>query len=134
MAEQMGDSGAATPDRLRAAVASTPSPPLPRAAVLGEAIVHGKCIRRPLGIGSNRPNETLIPVADYYRGSDQAVVAESRGKGLRRKADDGPSASGSGPLAPDSTLPLVMVMTGRPAHLDRLTGGCVETLRARMAV
>ena len=72
-------------------------------------------------------------MADYYRGSDPAVVAESRTKGLRRKADDRPSASGSRPLAPDSTLSLVMVMTGRPAHLDRLTGGCVETLLARIA-
>ena len=34
LAEQMGASGAATPDRLRAAVASTPSPPLPRSATL----------------------------------------------------------------------------------------------------
>ncbi len=131
LAEQMGDSGADTLARFRGIVDSTTSPPLPKPAVLGEVIVHGEDIRRPLGIVSARPIATLTLVADYYRGSDQVVVARSRIRGLRLQATDGPFASGAGPLVRGSTLALIMAMTGRSAHLDELTGDGVEILRER---
>ncbi|QUX27035.1 maleylpyruvate isomerase family mycothiol-dependent enzyme [Nocardiopsis akebiae] len=131
LAEQMGDSGADTLARFRGIVDSTTSPPLPEPAVLGEVIVHGEDIRRPLGIVSARPIATLTLVADYYRGSDQVVVARSRIRGLRLQATDGPFASGTGPLVSGSTLALIMAMTGRSAHLDELTGDGVRILRER---
>ncbi|WP_150238072.1 maleylpyruvate isomerase family mycothiol-dependent enzyme [Nocardiopsis quinghaiensis] len=132
LAEQMGTSGAETLARFRGVTRSTTSPPLPKPAVLGEAVVHGEDIRRPLGIVSARPIATLIRVADYYQGSDQVVIAKSRVQGLRLQATDGPFASGTGPLVCGSTLALIMAMTGRPAHLDELTGDGVEILRERV--
>ncbi|WP_047872095.1 maleylpyruvate isomerase family mycothiol-dependent enzyme [Nocardiopsis sp. RV163] len=131
LAEQLGDSGADTLARFQGIVDSTTSPPLPKPAVLGEAIVHGEDIRRPLGVVSTRPIAALTLVADYYRGSDQVVVAKSRVRGLNLQATDGPFASGTGPLVRGSTLALVMAMTGRSAHLDELTGDGVEILRER---
>lgn len=132
LAEQMGDSGADTLSRFRAVVASTTSPPLPRIAMLGEAVVHAEDVRRPLGIAADRPVDTLTRVAEYYRGSDQVVVAGSRVKGLRLEAADGPFAAGEGPLVRGGTLALIMAMTGRPAHLADLDGDGVEVLRGRM--
>ncbi|WP_017537010.1 maleylpyruvate isomerase family mycothiol-dependent enzyme [Nocardiopsis halophila] len=130
--EQMGASGAETLERFRAVIDSTTFPPLPKPAILGEAVVHGEDIRRPLGIPSDRPIAVLTRVADYYKGSDQVVVAKSRVEGLELRATDGPFASGAGPLVSGSTLALIMAMTGRPAHLDDLSGDGVRILRERM--
>ncbi|WP_067962696.1 maleylpyruvate isomerase family mycothiol-dependent enzyme [Nocardiopsis trehalosi] len=132
LAEQMGGSGAETLARFRAVVDSTTSPPLPGPAILGEVVVHGEDIRRPLGIAGERPIAVLTRVAEYYQGSDQVVVAKSRVRGLRLQATDGPFASGGGPLVRGGTLALIMAMTGRSAHLDELDGDGVETLRERM--
>ncbi|MFY7066260.1 maleylpyruvate isomerase family mycothiol-dependent enzyme [Nocardiopsis changdeensis] len=132
LAEQMGDSGADTLARFRAVVSSTTSPPLPRIAMLGEAVVHGEDIRRPLGIAADRPVGTLTRVAEYYRGSDQVVVARSRVADLRLEAADGSFAAGEGPRVAGSTLALIMAMTGRSAHLGDLSGDGVEVLRGRL--
>ncbi|MDE3722858.1 maleylpyruvate isomerase family mycothiol-dependent enzyme [Nocardiopsis sp. N85] len=132
LAEQMGDSGADTLARFRSVVTSTTSPPLPKPALLGEVIVHGEDIRRPLGIKGDRPIDALTRVAEYYRGSDQVVVARTRVRGLRLQATDGPFSGGEGPLVSGSTLALIMAMTGRADHLDELTGEGVEVLRGRM--
>ncbi|MDA2803608.1 maleylpyruvate isomerase family mycothiol-dependent enzyme [Nocardiopsis suaedae] len=132
LTEQMGGSAAETFARFQAVTASTTSPPLPKPAVLGEVIVHGEDIRRPLGIASDRPIGALTTVAEYYQGSDQVVVAKSRVEGLRLKATDGPLDTGTGPEVSGGTLALIMAMTGRSAHLDELTGDGVPTLRERM--
>jgi hypothetical protein len=46
------------------------SPPVPIVAVLGETIVHGEDIRRPVGTERDYPVTTLTTLADYYQGSD----------------------------------------------------------------
>ncbi|MDA2810138.1 maleylpyruvate isomerase family mycothiol-dependent enzyme [Nocardiopsis sp. RSe5-2] len=132
LTEQMGDSAAETFARFQAVTTSTTTPPLPKPAILGEVIVHGEDIRRPLGIASDRPIDTLTAVAEYYKGSDQVVVAKSRVEGLRLKATDGPLDTGTGPEVSGPTLALIMAMTGRSAHLDDLTGDGVAALRERM--
>jgi hypothetical protein len=50
LAEQLGATRAETLARFRSVVTSTIKPPVPAVAVLGETIVHGADIRRPLGI------------------------------------------------------------------------------------
>ena len=130
--EQMGHSAVETFARFKAVTTSTTTPPLPKPAILGEVIVHGEDIRRPLGIASDRPIDTLTLVAEYYKGSDQVVVAKSRVEDLRLKATDGPLDTGTGPEVSGRTLALIMAMTGRAAHLDELTGEGVAVLRERM--
>ncbi|MFD7293511.1 maleylpyruvate isomerase family mycothiol-dependent enzyme [Streptomyces sp. NPDC059897] len=131
LAEQLGASPAETLERFRRTVSSTTKPPLPVVAMLGETIVHGEDIRRPLGIRREYPVATLTRVAEYYQGSDQVVVAKGRIGGLRLVADDGPFESGSGALVTGGTVALVMAMTGRATYCDDLKGEGVEVLRGR---
>lgn len=131
LAEHLGTTGAETLERFRAVVESTTKPPIPVVAMLGEAVVHGEDIRRPLGIRQAYPTPTLTRLAEYYRGSDMMVLAKGRIGGLRLEATDGPFRTGEGPLVTGPTLALVMAMTGRGAHLDDLTGEGLATLRER---
>jgi uncharacterized protein (TIGR03083 family) len=131
LTEQMGATPAETLDRFRGVVTSTTKPPLPTTAMLGETIVHGEDIRRPLGIRRAYPIETLTRVAENYQGSDLVVLAKGRIRGLRLVAVDGPFSTGSGPLVSGTTLALTMAMTGRATYCDELEGDGVALLRDR---
>jgi uncharacterized protein (TIGR03083 family) len=131
LAEQLGASGAETLARFERVVTSTTKPPLPKLAMLGETVVHGEDIRRPLGITRAHPVDVLTRLAEYYRGTDLVVVARGRIGGLRLVATDGPFETGAGALVSGPTLALVMAMTGRAAFCDELTGEGVEVLRGR---
>ncbi|SFO64062.1 hypothetical protein SAMN05421854_102702 [Amycolatopsis rubida] len=99
--------------------------------MLGETVVHGEDIRRPLGIRHEYPVETLTTVARYYLGSDLVVLAKGRVRGLRLEATDSDFSGGSGPLVSGPTLALIMAMTGRSRFLDDLDGDGAEILRQR---
>ncbi|MFF3868141.1 maleylpyruvate isomerase family mycothiol-dependent enzyme [Micromonospora sp. NPDC001898] len=131
--EQLGATAAETLERFRGIVMSRTKPPLPTMAMLGETIVHGEDIRRPLDIRRTYPIETITQVARYYQGSDQVVLAKGRVRGLRLVANDGPFTTGSGPLVSGTTLALTMAMTGRRTYCDELQGGGVAVLRDRCA-
>ncbi|WP_217241227.1 maleylpyruvate isomerase family mycothiol-dependent enzyme [Streptomyces sp. AC555_RSS877] len=131
LAEQLGATPAETLERFRRVVPSTTKPPLPPIAMLGETIVHGEDIRRPLGIRREYPIEVVTLVAEYYQGSDTVVVAKGRIGGLRLVANDGSFTTGSGQLVSGATLALVMAMTGRSTYCDDLEGDGVELLRGR---
>jgi len=122
LAEQLGATPAETLARFRRAVTSRTKPPLPVAAMLGEAIVHAEDIRRPLGIRHAYPMTTLTRTAEYYYGSNLPVQSKERATGLRLLATDGPFAAGSGPLVTGPTLALMMAMAGRGAYCDELDG------------
>lgn len=132
LAEHLGADGAETLERFHRAVKSTTKPPLPAIAMLGEVIVHGEDIRRPLGLRRDHPIAVLTSLAGYYQGADLVVMAKGRIGGLRLEATDGPFAVGSGPLVSGTTLALIMAMTGRAAYLDELRGDGVAILRRRV--
>lgn len=131
LAEQLGATPSETLERFRRVVPSTTKPPLPTLAMLGETIVHGEDIRRPLGIARDHPIETVTQVAEYYQGSDLVVLAKGRIDGLSLTATDGPFTTGAGPLVSGTTLALVMAMTGRATYCDDLEGDGVDLLRDR---
>jgi hypothetical protein len=64
-------------------------------------------------------------------GPTAAVPSRSTIEGLRVEANDGPFATGTGPLVRGTTLALTMAMAGRHAYCDDLTGPGVPTIRAR---
>lgn len=132
LAEHLGEDGAETLERFRRVVDSTTKPPLPKLAMLGEAIVHAEDIRRPLGIRRDYPITVLTALAGYYQGADLVVMAKGRIGGLRLRATDGPFAVGSGPFVSGPTLALIMAMTGRAAYLAELDGDGVPILRKRV--
>jgi uncharacterized protein (TIGR03083 family) len=133
LAEELGATPNDTLERFRRVVTRTTRSPIPTIAGLGETIVHGEDIRRPLGIRRAYPIDTITRVAQYYGGSDFVVLAKGRVKGLRLVASDGPFAIGSGPLVTGTTLALTMAMTGRAVYCDELDGDGVATLRDRSA-
>ncbi|WP_433701075.1 maleylpyruvate isomerase family mycothiol-dependent enzyme [Nocardiopsis sp. CA-288880] len=131
LAEQLGGSPAETLENFRRVAANTTTPVGPVVACLGETVVHGEDIRRPLGIGRAYPVDTLTRLAEYYSGTDLVVLAKGRIGGLRLAATDGPFATGSGLPVSGPTLALVMAMTGRAAYCDDLEGEGVAVLRER---
>lgn len=130
--ERLGRTPAQTLEWFERAGAST-TRAIPLRALLGEAVVHGEDIRRPLGIHRAYPTATVTLLAEYYHRSDLVVVAKKRVAGLRLVAEDGPFAAGAGPLVTGDTLALTMAMTGRAAYCDRLRGDGVPILRRRCA-
>jgi uncharacterized protein (TIGR03083 family) len=131
LAEHLGTTPAETLERFRRIVTSTTKPPLPTPALLGETIVHGEDIRRPLGIQHAYPIATLTLVAEYYRRSNLVVPAKALVRDLRLAANDGPFAAGSGRLVAGTTLALTMAMSGRTRYCDELEGEGVAILRDR---
>jgi hypothetical protein len=101
------------------------------AAWLGEVVVHGEDIRRPLGLNRTPAIDAVTAVARFYAARDFAVSSHSAVKGLRLEATDGPFRFGSGPTVRGTTL--TMAMAGRAMYCDVLVGDGVPTLRSRSA-
>ena len=133
LAEHLGATPAETLDRFRAVVTSTVAPTGHTAAWLGEVVVHGEDVRRPLGIASTPPAATTTPVAAFFASRDFTVAGKTLSRGLRLEATDGPFATGGGPLVTGPTLALVMALAGRESHLDDVDGPGVATLGERIS-
>ena len=118
--------------RFREVLDRTSSPPGPKTTWVGEVVVHGEDIRRPLGIRHTYPADALTSVADFYKGSNLLIGAKNRVAGLTLQATDADWSSGSGPSVTGPMLSLVMAMVGRKPALDDLSGEGVATLRERM--
>jgi uncharacterized protein (TIGR03083 family) len=131
IANETKDGPAATLASFRSLVSSRRHPPGPNDSWLGEAIVHGEDIRRPLGIAHAYPTDAVRQVAEFYKGSNLIIGAKKRIAGLTLRATDTDWSHGSGPEAEGTVLALVLAMTGRKAALADLSGPGVETLRGR---
>ncbi len=132
LAEHRGADPAETLARFRAVVSSTRAPSGDTVAWLGEIVVHGQDIRRPLGIARRPSVEATTAVARFFVSRNFAVNSRTVARGLRLEATDGPFTHGDGPLVRGSTEALVMVLAGRPAYLGDLTGDGVATIRSRI--
>ena len=119
--------------RLRARTTTTNHPPAPVAAMLGEIVVHGEDIRRPLHIVRDVPTPALIAVANNFHKSNIIIPAKRRLAGLRCEATDADWSSGAGPAVRGPLLSLILVMTGRTTGLASLEGEGVPTLAARIS-
>ena len=133
LAEQLGNSPAETLERFRRVQDSTVSTWGPKNAWLGEVVIHGEDIRRPLKLPSRTPTSTAEQLARFISRTEFAVVSRSRIRGLRLEATDADFAVGEGPLIRGPVLSLLMVITGRAAHLADVTGEGVPELAARCA-
>ncbi|MFC5142985.1 maleylpyruvate isomerase family mycothiol-dependent enzyme [Actinomycetospora rhizophila] len=133
LAEHRGATPAETLARFRAIIGSTTSTWGPKQAWLGEVVVHGEDVRRPLGLVRTPPVEVTTEVARFVASRDFTVAGKTMSAGLRLVATDGPFTAGEGPEVTGPTLALVMAMAGRAAHLDALDGPGVATLRERLA-
>ena len=128
---ERGSSGADTLARYEAVLDATSHPPGPLTAMLGEQVVHGEDIRRPLGITHVYPEQELTTVADFFKGSNLLLGGKKRVAGLSLRASDADWSSGAGPEVRGPMLALVLMIAGRQVALDELSGDGVATLRSR---
>lgn len=122
---------AATLEAFRAVENSTSAPPGPRTSWLGEVLVHGEDIRRPLGIAHDYPVASVTTVTEFYAGSNVLIGGKRRVGGVTLTATDTDWSHGSGPTAAGPARALMLATAGRKAALDELTGPGVEILRGR---
>jgi uncharacterized protein (TIGR03083 family) len=132
LVEHRGSTPAETLDQFRAIIASTTAPSGHTPAYLGEVVVHAQDIRQPLGLPRTPDVDALTPVAEFFARRDFTVASRTTVAGLQLRADDGPFATGTGPLVSGSTLALVMSMAGRAPYVGQLDGPGVPTLQARV--
>ncbi|MGW8565594.1 maleylpyruvate isomerase family mycothiol-dependent enzyme [Isoptericola sp. NPDC055881] len=133
LAERRGVTPAETLARFRGIVTSTVAPTGHTAAWLGEVVVHGQDIRTPLGLPRVPPVDTTTEVARFFVARDFTVAGRTIARGLRLEATDGPFAHGDGAVVRGSTLALVMVLAGRSAFCDELTGDGLVRMRERVS-
>ena len=70
VARNTGATPADTLAAFRAHLADSTSPPGPKDTWIGEIVIHGADIRRPLGIDYRPPVATVRRVADFYKNSN----------------------------------------------------------------
>jgi uncharacterized protein (TIGR03083 family) len=131
VAQETAGSPADTLAEFRRVAPSNSAPPGPVDSWIGETIVHGEDIRRPLGIRHAYPLDALIRVAEFYQGSNLLIGTKKRIAGVTLRATDAEWSHGSGPEVAGPMLSLVLAMTGRQAALDDLAGEGVDVLRSR---
>src|ERR1700689_926291 len=117
--------------RLRERTTTTNHPPAPVVAMLGEIVVHGQDIRRPLGLEHRSPEAALVAVADSWKNSNLLIGSKRRIAGLRLRATDAQWSHGDGPEVSGLLGSLVMAMTGRKAVHADLSGDGVAVLAGR---
>jgi uncharacterized protein (TIGR03083 family) len=105
--------------RLRARTTTTNRPPAPTMAMLGEIVVHGDDIRRPLGLVHRSPDAALVAIANSWKNSNILIGAKRRIAGLTLTSTDVPWSHGAGPEVSGPLQSLVLAMTGRQgSHQD----------------
>jgi uncharacterized protein (TIGR03083 family) len=117
--------------RLQSRTTTTNHPPAPVMAMLGEIVVHGEDVRRPLGLQHRAPEAALIAVADSYKKSNLLLGAKRRIAGLKLRATDSDWVYGDGPEVSGPMISLIMVMTGRSGADNDLVGEGLAVLASR---
>ncbi len=117
--------------RLGARTTTTNHPPAPVMAMLGEIIVHGQDIRRPLGLRHQPSDEALVALADSWKNANLLIGSKRRISGVRLRATDVTWSHGEGPEVSGPLLSLILAMSGRKgAHVD-LGGDGLQVLSSR---
>ncbi len=119
-------------DRMRQRTTTTNHPPAPAMAMLGEVVVHGEDIRRPLGLPGTAADGAANACLDMYTKANFPVGGKKRIAGLRLVATDTGWSYGAGPEVSGPAMSLLLAMTGRPAGLDGLSGDGATALGQRV--
>jgi uncharacterized protein (TIGR03083 family) len=127
-----GKSPAEILDRFKSTISSHAKPPGPKTTVLGEVLVHGEDIFRPLsqGFGDHRP-EHVVEVAEFYKRNGFPLKVKRRIAGVTLRMTDADWSYGSGPEVAGPGISVVMAMVGRTIALPDLKGDGVAILASR---
>ena len=117
------------PRRLRAMVGSRRKVPFVAPLVpLLDVLVHGQDIARPIGRHRPMPARAAAAAADHVWSMGWPFHARRRLHGLRLSATDASWSVGDGRAVEGPISALLLLMTGRDAALDELTGEGVGAL------
>lgn len=119
-------------DRLRQRTTTTNKPPAPTLAMLGEVVVHGEDLRRPLGISAPVDADAANACLQMYTKATFPVGGKKRIGGLRLVSTDTGWSYGSGPEVCGPAMSLLLAMTGRSAGLSELSGQGAAQLGQRV--
>lgn len=100
--------------------------------MLIDIVCHSVDIRRPTGMSRSVPEAALLTVADMVKRIGFPFQAKKRIAGLRMSAKDCNWSTGDGPAVEGPLASLILVMAGRKAPLEDLTGEGMQTLQARL--
>lgn len=132
LAQYLGSTPQETGEKFSDSVMLTIAPTKDYAAWLGEVIVHGQDISRPLGIDLVPEPAAVSEVAAFFAAKDFAVNSRTMVKGLALEASDTAFSAGNGPIIRGPLLSLVMVMAGRSSFATELDGDGLAELRSRV--
>ncbi|MBK5306878.1 MAG: maleylpyruvate isomerase family mycothiol-dependent enzyme [Frankiaceae bacterium] len=118
--------------RLRQRTTTTNKPPAATVAMLGEVVVHGEDLRRPLGLSSPLDKDAANACLDMYTKASFPVGGKKRIGGLRLVSTDTGWTYGDGAEVTGSAMSLLLAMTGRPAGLAGLNGPGAPQLGERL--
>ena len=121
-------------ERLTERTSTTNHPPAPVMAMLGEVVVHGEDIRRPVGLTGTVSDDAANACLQMYTKASFPVGGRKRIGGLRLVASDTGWSYGAGSEVSGDAMSLLLAMTGRAAGLEGLSGDGVAVLSQRMAV
>jgi uncharacterized protein (TIGR03083 family) len=99
--------------------------------IVFDVLVHGQDIAIPLGLTRDMPVDAARAGADRIWTMGWPFWARRRLRGVRLQATDVQWSVGDGPEVRGPIAALLLLLTGRPAALPRLTGDGVPTLTAR---
>ncbi len=119
-------------ERLGQRTATTNHPPAPVMAMLGEVVVHGEDIRRPLGLTGTVSDEAANACLQMYTKASFPVGGRKRIGGLRLVATDTGWSYGAGPEVTGDAMSLLLAMTGRAAGVAGLTGDGLAVFSQRV--
>jgi uncharacterized protein (TIGR03083 family) len=134
LAARSGLSPAQIADRLRQRTTTTNKPPAPAEAMLGEVVVHGEDLRRPIGLSAPVDADAANACLTMYTKASFPVGGKKRIAGLRLTSTDTGWTWGDGPEVTGPAMSLLLAMTGRAAGLADLSGEGAPTLEQRVRV
>ncbi|MFB8891674.1 maleylpyruvate isomerase family mycothiol-dependent enzyme [Microbacterium plantarum] len=119
---RLGASPAETLARYERAIRNRRRAAGPLMAGLGEVLIHGEEIRRPVGIPDEVPAQTAAATLQWFARHDFTEYSRSRAQGLRLIADDAATEIGEGAQVRGRALPLLVALSGRPVLPGELQG------------
>lgn len=128
---RMGASPAETLTRYERAIRNKRRAAGPLMAGLGEVLIHGEEIRRPVGIPDGVPAQTAAATLRWFARHDFTEYSRSRAKGLRLIANDAETEIGEGAEVRGRALSLLVALSGRPVLPDELHGPGLAVLIER---
>lgn len=99
-----------------------------------DSCIHLRDLADPRGLDVTVPRVHWVAALDIIvspRGRESFLPAKGHLDGLTWRADDADWRHGDGPVVSGTAEALAMVMSGRPAYLDRVTGEGVPLLQSR---